>query len=269
MGRRFKALIFDFDGVLADTEPTHMRMFQRVLAEEKLLLNDGEYYRRYLGLTDHACFSAVYQAHGRLVSTEHLEALVARKSQYMLGAFKKDIMISEAVKQFVLDAAEHYRLAVASGALREEIEFCLDRIGLLDVFEHVTAAQDVWRGKPFPDPYVHCLTALASRQMIATDECLAIEDTPIGIQAAKAAGLACVGIATTLVPDALTLADFVAPSLEKIDLGHVADRLIGEISRSAESDAQRPYLGSSGSRADRETDRPTSEARCRNSAQLI
>lgn len=269
MGSRFKALIFDFDGVLADTEPTHMRMFQQVLAEEKLLLNDDEYHRRYLGLTDRACFSAVYRGYGRSITTEHLDALVARKSRYMLKALRTDIIVSETVRHFVLDAAEHYRLAVASGALREEIEFCLDRIGLLDVFEHVTAAQDVWRGKPFPDPYVHCLTALASRQMIATDECLAIEDTPIGIQAAKAAGLACVGIATTLAPDALTLADFVAPSLEKIDLGHVADRLIGEISRSAESDAQRPYLGFSGSRADWETDRPTSEARCRNSSQLI
>src|SRR5215470_9278145 len=173
MGVRFKALILDFDGVLADTEPTHMRLFQRVLAEEKLLLNDDEYLCRYLGLTDRACFSAVYRAYGRSISSEHLDALVTRKSRYMLEAIRTDVFVSDTVRSFVLDAAEHYRLAIASGAPREEIELCLDRIGLLDVFEHITAAQDVLRGKPFPDPYVHCFTALASGQMIATDECLA------------------------------------------------------------------------------------------------
>jgi len=207
-------------------------MFQRVLAEERLFLNDDEYLYHYLGLTDRACFSAVYRANGRSISTEHLDALVARKSRHMLEALRTDIIVSDSVRSFVLDAAEHYRLAVASGALREEIELCLDRIGMLDIFEHITAAQDVLRGKPFPDPYVHCFAALASRQMIATDECLAIEDTPIGVQAAKAAGLYCVAIATTVVPDALTLADFVAPSLEKMDLGHVSHRLTGEVGRS-------------------------------------
>src|SRR5215813_11829753 len=86
MSARFKALIFDFDGVLADTEPTHMRMFQWVLAEERLFLNDDEYLYHYLGLTDRACFSAVYRANGRSISTEHLDALVARKSRHMLEA---------------------------------------------------------------------------------------------------------------------------------------------------------------------------------------
>src|SRR5215470_11420470 len=171
MGVRFKALILDFDGVLADTEPTHMRLFQRVLAEEKLLLNDDEYLRRYVGLTDRACFSAVYRAYGRSISDEHLDELVARRSRYMLDAIKTEIIVSDTVRSFVLDAAEHYRLAVATGALREEVEIFLDRLGVLDVFEHITAAQDVLRGKPFPDPYVHCFAALASRQMIATDEC--------------------------------------------------------------------------------------------------
>ncbi|NWF73894.1 MAG: HAD family phosphatase [Nitrospirae bacterium] len=268
MRRQLKAVIFDFDGVLADTEPTHMRMIQHVLAEEGLHLGGDDYFRRYIGLTDHACFSAVYQAHGRSVSSEHLEALVARKSRCMLRAFKTDSMIPEAVKQFVLDAAERYRLAIASCALREEIEFCLDQAGLLDVFEHVTAAQDVVRGKPFPDPYVHCLAALMRRQMIATDDCIAIEDTPKGIQAAKAAGLVCLGVATTVAPDALALADLVAPSLDRIDLGLVAERLMGRAGRVAEAVVQGPARGVPSS-TEWEMDRLDSEAQCRNSWQVI
>jgi len=102
--------------------------------------------------------------------------------------------------------------------------------------------------------------------MIATDECLAIEDTPIGIQAAKAAGLYCVAITTTVVPDALTLADFVAPSLEKIDLGHVTHRLIGGVGRDSESDIQMPHPGFLRSFGDFEKDRPAWEAQCLNSS---
>jgi beta-phosphoglucomutase-like phosphatase (HAD superfamily) len=187
----------------------------------------------------------------------------------MLRALETDITITEPVRQFVLDAAEHYRLAVASGALREEIEFCLNRAGLLEVFEHMTAAQDVFRGKPFPDLYVHTLTALARRQMIATDDCLAIEDTPRGIQAAKAAGLSCLGLATTLAPDALAQADLVAPALDRIDLGLVAERLIGGNGRVNLAAVQTPALAFRDSCADWGTNKPESEELCRNRLQVI
>jgi hypothetical protein len=113
---------------------------------------------------------------------------------------------------------------------------------------------------------VHSLAALARRQIIATDECIAIEDTPKGIQAANAAGLVCLGVATTVAPDALTLAHLVAPSLDRIDLGLMAERLMGGDGRVPEPVVQGPARGSS---TDWERDRLSSEAQCRNSWQVI
>ena len=76
-----KAIIFDFDGVLADTEPLHFKMFQRVLHEEGLPLSEQDYYRKYVGLDDKGCFQAVLSSHGRLASPETVRHLVERKAR--------------------------------------------------------------------------------------------------------------------------------------------------------------------------------------------
>ncbi|MEW6246845.1 MAG: HAD family phosphatase [Nitrospirota bacterium] len=227
LNRPLKAVLFDFDGVLADTEPLHFRMFQRVLADSGLTLTAPDYAARYLGLTDEACFVAVYAAQGLSVSEELLAQLVRRKTELMQDALRADPGIMPGVTEFARKLSGRYRLAVVSGALREEIRLCLEQAGLLEAFEHITAAQDVKNGKPAPEPYLHALRRLARTAPLIGSECFAIEDSLHGIRAARAAGMRCLAVATTYAPQDLHAADAVVSSLEACEFASLVRRLWG------------------------------------------
>ena len=213
-----KAIIFDFDGVLADTEPLHFRMFQRVLHEEGLPLSEQDYYQKYVGLDDKGCFRAVLSAHGRPASPETVRRLVERKAVLMLEQIKITPVVYPGIADFVKRAAGRHRLAIVSGALRHEIELILEGVGLRSSFEHITAAEDIRNGKPDPEGYLHTLQALNRRATVQASDCLVIEDTIAGIQAAHAAGMRCLAVSTTYPADQLAGADAVTSTLKGYDL---------------------------------------------------
>mgnify|MGYP001576941451 FL=1 len=219
-----KAIIFDFDGVLADTEPLHFMMFQRVLQEEGLPLSEHDYYQKYVGFDDRGCFHAILSEHGRDTAPETIHRLVERKAAVMLGHLTTTRVVYPGAVEFVKNAAGRYRRAIVSGALRHEIEFILKSAGMRDDFEHITAAEDVQDGKPAPDGYLHALQALNQRAPLLASECLVIEDTFFGIQAAHAAGMRCLALSTTFPPDRLGIADAVTTTLQGCDLASLARR---------------------------------------------
>ena len=220
-----KAIIFDFDGVLADTEPLHFRMFQRVLQDEGLPLSERDYYQKYVGFDDRGCFHAVLSEHGRPAPPETIHRLVERKAAMMLGQITTTNVAYPGVVEFVKTVAGRYRLAIVSGALRHEIELILTTAGMRDDFEHITAAEDVPDGKPAPDGYLHALHSLNRPAPLLASECLVIEDTLFGIQAAHAAGMRCLALSTTYPPDRLGIADAVITTLKDCDLASLAQRL--------------------------------------------
>ncbi len=220
-----KAIVFDFDGVLADTEPLHFRMFRDVLAEEGLTLTQADYSTRYVGLTDAACFHAVLEAQGERPTYGRLNSLVEKKTRRMQAALLHEPVLLPGIAEFVRAAGASYRLAIASGALLEEIELTLERAGFRDAFEHITAAEDVPNGKPAPDPYLHAVRSLSRLGLLLPGECLAIEDTPHGVAAARAAGLRCLAVATSVPREDLWDADVVALSLQGFDLSALAAKL--------------------------------------------
>jgi len=220
-----KAIIFDFDGVLADTEPLHFRMFQRVLQDEGLPLSERDYYQKYVGFDDRGCFHAVLSEHGRPAPPETIHRLVERKAAMMLGQITTTNVAYPGVVEFVKTVAGRYRLAIVSGALRHEIELILTTAGMRDDFEHITAAEDVPDGKPAPDGYLHALHSLNRPAPLLASECLVIEDTLFGIQAAHAAGMRCLALSTTYPPDRLGIADAVITTLKDCDLASLARRL--------------------------------------------
>ena len=213
-----KAIIFDFDGVLADTEPLHFKMFQRVLHEEGLPLSEQEYYQKYVGRDDKGCFQTILSAHGRQAPPETVRSLVERKAALMLQQIKVTPVVYPGIEDFVKRAAGRYRLAIVSGALRHEVELILETVGLRSSFEHITAAEDVRNGKPDPEGYRHALQALNRRAAVQASDCLVIEDTIAGIQAAQAAGMRCLAVSTTYPADQLAGADAVASTLKGHDL---------------------------------------------------
>jgi beta-phosphoglucomutase len=219
-----KAILFDFDGVLADTEPLHFRAFQEVLAEEGLQLNERDYYAKYVGLDDKGCFQAVYSDNGRPFTAETIERLIDRKAGIMLTQLKTNHIVYPGIPQFVTTIAPRYRLAVVSGALRHEIEYSLGVAGIRDLFEEITAAQDVRHGKPDPEGYLHALYQLNRVTPLTAPECLVIEDTVQGVHAAHAAGMRCLAISNTLSPNELAQAEAVTSTLRSDDIASLERR---------------------------------------------
>ncbi len=218
-----RAIIFDFDGVVADSEPIHLMMFQRILGEIGIFLSREEYYAAYLGYDDKGCFEAVLAAHGRPSAPAYIEELVSRKAKVMIDHLKDNLVIYPGVVTFVRAASSQYRLAIASGALRQEIELVLEHAGIRKEFEHITSAEDVVHGKPHPEAFLHAMRMLNQRATEAVtpldaEHCLVIEDSIPGIRGARAAGMKTLAVANTHSVEELEEADVVTTSLVDVSV---------------------------------------------------
>ncbi len=225
-----RAIIFDFDGVIADTEPLHFAGFQQILGEQGIGLTEPEYYARYLGYDDKGCFAAALSSHDRPTPRTLIDELVTRKSQVYLESIQRHLVIFPGVREFVRDAAGRYPLAIASGALRHEIELILECAGIRKEFQHITSSEDVTKGKPDPQGFLHALAALNRRRSgdaIVPAECLVIEDSIPGIRGARAAGMKVLAVANTHTVQDLHEADAITHSLEQVRLPELRDRLWG------------------------------------------
>jgi len=225
-----RAIIFDFDGVIADTEPLHFAALRQVLAGIDISLTEQEYYTDYLGFDDRGCFLAALQSHHRQASPTLLGELMDRKAQAYLSAVREHLAIFPGVRELVHDAAARYPLAIASGALRNEIELILEEAGLRKAFLHITSAEDVTRGKPAPEPFLHAMAALnrqPSQPALTPDDCLVIEDSLPGIRAARAAGMKILAVANTHTVQDLGEADAITHSLADTRLSDLRSRLWG------------------------------------------
>jgi HAD superfamily hydrolase (TIGR01509 family) len=225
-----RAIIFDFDGVVADSEPLHLAAFQRVLGEAGFFLSPDEYYTDYLGYDDKGCVRAFLAARGQSPSNETLDNFVAKKAQAYLDHIKQNLIIFPGVRELVRTAVTRHRLAIASGALRREIEYILECAGIRKEFEHITSAEDVRHGKPNPEPFMHALASLnrtsrPGQTPLAPDDCLVIEDSIPGIRAAHAAGMKVLAVANTHTIQDLHEADALTQSLAGVKLQELESRL--------------------------------------------
>jgi len=222
------AIIFDFDGVIADTEPLHFAGFRQTLAEIGIGLSESDYYANYLGYDDRGCFMAALAAHQRSIDPSAITHLMQRKAQAYLESVKDHLVIFPGVREFVRDAAAAYPLAIASGALRHEIEVILEQAGLRKEFLHITSAEDVTRGKPDPQPFLNALDALNRKRLeppITAASCLVIEDSIPGIRGAKSAGMKVLAVANTHTTQMLHEAHAVTQNLTLVRLSELRERL--------------------------------------------
>ncbi|HEX4945101.1 MAG TPA: HAD family phosphatase [Blastocatellia bacterium] len=218
-----KAIIFDFNGVIVDDEPLHLELFRKVLREEGIFLSDEDYHEKYLGYDDRGCFTAVLCDNARTpdaASDMFIHELIERKAEYYRQAIQERMLLFPGVVELVRRCAAAYPLAIASGALRSEIEFVLERGAIREYFPVIVAAEDVSECKPDPEGYLKALEQLnATRSdVIAAHECLVIEDSIAGIEAAKAAGMKCLAVTNSYKAEELHAADKVVASLEAITL---------------------------------------------------
>jgi len=218
-----RAVIFDFNGIIVDDEPIHFELFQKVFAEEGINLTKDAYYARYLGFDDRGAFSFGFREHNQPLSHDKLTELIERKAVYYQGAIRNHVAIFPGVKTLIVKLAERLPLAVASGALRNEIETILVTAGLIDCFKAIVSAEDVERGKPEPDIFLKALAEL-NRQNgnpILASDCVVIEDSKEGIKGARCAGMKCLAVTNSHPTELLNEANAVVKSLEAVTLDYL------------------------------------------------
>jgi len=208
-----RGIVFDFDGVLADSEPLHLRAYQEILAPAGVRLTRDMYYERYLGFDDEGVFQQVAKDFGLLLGDEEIEMLIMEKARHFEAMISGSNMLYPAAVPVVRALAAAFPLGIASGSLRCEIELMLGGAHLADAFRFIVSADDVERSKPDPESYV----LAATRHGLPPAECVAIEDSHWGLESARTAGLRTIALATTYAADALRPhADLVVSSLEEI-----------------------------------------------------
>lgn len=214
-----RAIVFDFDGVIADTEPLHFRALSNVLQEEGVALSREDYYGRYLGYDDAGAFGAIAADRALRWNAGHVSALVARKSAQLESLERSGSVLFPGATAAIRRMADACPLAIASGALRGEIVRVLDREGLTTFFPVIIGAEDTPKSKPAPEPYLRALEQVSAsvRGSLAPSDCLAIEDSTWGLESARAAGLRTVAITHTYPADTLRpAADAVIGHLDQL-----------------------------------------------------
>ena len=219
-----RAIIFDFNGVIADDETTHFLAFQQALAEDGLALTKEEYYGAYLGMDERACAGALLEATTGRRDPARVQRIAERKAALFaaLTETQRPLLFPKAV-EFVTRASARYRLAIASGGRRQQIEFALHATPIEKAFAVLVSAEDAAIGKPDPAIYHLALARLNEAPprpapAILATECLVIEDSLAGIHSALAAKMKVLALATTYPPEQLASAHLVLPSLEHVSL---------------------------------------------------
>jgi HAD superfamily hydrolase (TIGR01509 family) len=214
-----RAIVFDFDGVIANSEPLHFRAYREVLRTVGLELTESDYYGKYLGYDDAGAFGAIASDSGLEWDQRRILELVRDKATKLEHLERNGSVLFPGAEAAIRTAAAVLPIAIASGALGAEIRRVLDRARLTESFTAIVAAEDTPTSKPAPDPYLHALMLLsAAHGPLRADECVALEDSEWGLQSAHAAGLWTVGVAHTYPPESLHSADVVIASMESFDL---------------------------------------------------
>jgi beta-phosphoglucomutase len=224
-----QGIILDFDGVVADSEPLHLRAFQQVLAEEGILLTAGDYYSRYLGYDDVGMFQALARDGNLPMTDTRITELVARKGEKMQAMMHGDGVLFPGAIAFIQTAAAAVPLAIASGALRHEIMEIVEAAGVAGLFMAIVAAGDTPQSTPSPAPYLLAFERLrqGSGRPIEPHRCVAVEDSHWGLESARRAGLRCVGVTNSYPADQLEGAELIVSGLNTLTLEDL-DRLVEE-----------------------------------------
>jgi HAD superfamily hydrolase (TIGR01509 family) len=218
------AVVFDFDGVLADTERLHFGAFRDVFARRGWTLSERDYFTRYLGHGDAALIEAFARDQGHRLAAGDADTLFAEKSVAFRSGLSAGGVLYPGAAECVRDLAARFPLAIASGALRAEIVDVLAAHDLAGCFRAIVAIEDVTHGKPDPEPFA----LAASRLGLQPSACVAVEDSRWGLEAARAAGMRVIAVTTSTPAGDLAAADRIVARIDEITVDLVAALAPGE-----------------------------------------
>ncbi|MHC4544388.1 MAG: HAD family hydrolase [Planctomycetota bacterium] len=217
----FKAVIFDFDGVITDSEVLHLRAFNKVLARYNIEIKEEVYYQEYLGFTDLDCFEIVVREGGLGLNSEQIRNLIKQKNRVFEELAATEATIFEGVPEFLQMLSDNgVPMAICSGAVLEEIALILEQSRLGHFFAEIVAGDQVTKGKPDPEGFLLALERLnkGNQNPIAAKECVVIEDSHWGLEAGNAAGMHTVGITNTYNPGQLSMAEKIVAHLSELTI---------------------------------------------------
>jgi len=216
-----QAVIFDFDGVITDSEILHLRAFNEVLAQYNIKITEEVYYKEYLGFTDRDCFEAVAGKNRLGLDAGQIEDLIRQKNKIFDELAKTEATIFEGVPEFLQMLTDNkIRRAICSGALMVDILPILEKSRLGHFFEHIVSAEQIEKGKPDPEGFLLALEKLndGSENPISANECIVIEDSHWGLEAAIAAGMHTVAITNSYEAGQLTIAEKIVERFNELTI---------------------------------------------------
>lgn len=215
------AVIFDFDGVIVDTEPLHYRAFQEVLDPMGLGYSWEEYLATYIGFDDRDAFRTVFSSKGKILGGDRLVELIDQKAHAFNRIISRGVEPYPGVVELIRDVKQQVPVALCSGALRCDIDPILEQLSLTGVFDVIVTADDVPASKPDPASYLLTIRRLTeafpAHEGIVPSSMLAIEDTPAGIASARGAGLEVLAVTNSYPAAKLSAASSIVDSLANLD----------------------------------------------------
>jgi beta-phosphoglucomutase len=213
-----RAAVFDFDGVIVDSEPLHFRSLRDALGEDGVEITEEEYWGFLLAYDDRGAIRLAFERHGQAGDPDRVDRLAARKV-VRFAELLPEVPVFPGAPELVRGLAARVPVGIASGARHEEVEAILEGVGLRDAFTAIVGAEDAPRTKPDPAPYLEAVRLLApATDGLAPAECVAFEDSGPGLASALAAGMKVVGVTNSYPADKLRAAHRVVDSLVGVDV---------------------------------------------------
>lgn len=214
--RTVRALVFDLDGTLADSELAHERALRAASESIGITFSHAYFRERCVGVGERGCFRMLASEHGVALPDETLERLVSIKLRAFLGEVRAGwVRPYPGAPETVRAAAASVPVAVCSGSSGASVRAMLESMGLGAELDAVVTSDDITHPKPHPEAYL----LAAARLGIDPSEGLAVEDSPTGIESARRAGFRVVAVEHSFERSRLAGAEGVVGSLGELRLG--------------------------------------------------
>ena len=212
----YKLVIFDFDGVILDSESEHFAAFNFIIKKFNSVMTLEEYYKKYISFDDKAVFQNFFHDNNIMVTDKEIKDMIIEKNNFFELKLMDNAKIFPGVIKLIKELSINFILAIGSGAKRNEIINILEKHRIYNLFETIISADEVSNSKPNPETYLKVLDNINDQNTIISSECVVIEDTPGGIKSAKSANMDCVAITNTFDSSKLNLADVVVDNYNEI-----------------------------------------------------
>lgn len=216
-----RAVIFDFDGVITDSEILHLRAFNQSLAPYGIEITKNEYYTTYLGFNDNDCYRLLIEKGLLKMDEQQINAIMNQKKRIFEQLSQTEGKMIEGVRDFLnMLGQNNIPMAICSGSLLTEVEMVLEEARLRHLFEVIVSGEQVTKGKPHPEGFLLSLQRLNENpgNPITANQCVVIEDSHWGLEAAKAAGMHTIAVTNSYDAQQLSMAEKIVNRLNDLTI---------------------------------------------------